>query len=315
MATYKTVTVGPGKTYATLAAALSGEQADLTTGTDRPGDLVIQCYAMSDTTAINTSSYTYTTSASARIIIEAAENHGGAWNTGAYRLSPAASIALKIDGTNGVNHVLLKGIQISAATPSSDGYLINVLSQPAGSTFDMEKCICFQTYAGAGTTANQILRLQDSDTVYKFRNCVFYGTSGSNNVLHGLVVTGSTAAVYFDNCTVDGLDGTALNLTSTAVRLRNTRVTSCTTVKGGTGDLHSASNYNLTDGTAPTNWGANSIDSTDTPTIDYVDDSNATLTSRDYHLGATDSGIGAGVDLSSDGDNPFSDDIDGETRG
>jgi hypothetical protein len=181
----------------------------------------------------------------------------------------------------------------------------------------LSKCIFMLDHPDTEAMAETFIHFLDGSPVYKFRNCLFYGM-GNATAATAFYFDASTAVVYFDNCTIDGFTY-GFKLDGTGVRVRNTRVTNCTGVIDSTGastSFHADSDYNLTDASAPTNWGANSLDSTDTPTIDYVDDSNATLTSRDYHINSTsDSGYQAGTDLSSDGNNPFTDDIDGDTRG
>jgi hypothetical protein len=56
----KTVTVGPGKTYATLQAAITGEVSANANLVTMGGILNIVLYAFKDTTAVNVTGFTVT---------------------------------------------------------------------------------------------------------------------------------------------------------------------------------------------------------------------------------------------------------------
>lgn len=308
MATWKTVTVASsGGDYTSLSAALAAEAIAL--DTQNLGDLVVSCENFSDTTAVDTTGQSWGTNSANTVIIQMADNHNGKWSTSAYRLEVTGTCFRNVT----IDDLGIVGIQVREHGTASNSRCIHYQGGLGTGIQKLQKFILIQDHQDAADNV-ALIEIDDSSPVYKFSNGIAYGDISGSSSLTGLKVDASTAVVYCDNVTIDAVD-TGLNLSSPNVRFRNGRITSATNVKTGGSNLHSASNFNLTDGAAPTNWGANSIDSGDAPTIGYVDDSNATMTSRDYHLTAiSDSGHEAGTDLSGDANNPFSDDIDGTTR-
>ena len=311
----KTVTVGPAQTYASLNAALAGEIADLTDAayfSGGPGRLIIDCYDFEDTTVVNQGVSGWTTSDSYYVLIRAVDDHAGKYSTSSYRLSVGVSVgvACQIDQTT-LEHIHFQGIQIYHPSNVTNSQAIRTAGAPTTGWFKFEKCIVI-----LGDDVDDALvgiRLTEINTTYYIWNTLVYG-AGGNATSAGIQMINSSAT-YIYNCTIDDI-ATGLDLAAGAsVRLKNTRITNVTTISDQ--GLHADSDYNLTDGDASSinNWGANSIDSGDTPTISYVDDDNANLLLRDYHIEAGDTGVGAAADLSGDADNPFTDDIDGETRG
>lgn len=306
-----------GGDYASLDAAFAANEGlDLTVdnGSGVPGNLIFECHNFADTTqVVYISGTAITTSATYKVIVRAADDHQGKWSTSVYRLVQDSSLLYLMNlSQQYVENIRFEGIQFYQKSTSNNASTLRSAGAPTvGSTFEMDKCIIVNE--DHASYAHRALRFEENNCDYYVSNCALY-CNGANAASVGLLVTGNAVNVYFYNCTVDGFEtpiSGSTNLNNT--RLKNTRVTDCTTVASHS--IHADSDYNLTDNsTVPTNWGTNSIDGTDTPTIDYVDDSNATLTSRDYHLGATDDGIGAGTDLSADTDLSFTDDIDGDTR-
>jgi len=296
MATWKTVTVGTTGTYATLNAAQAAEATDLTA---QSGDLVISCQSFEDTTQCVFGSTAWDTDPTHRVIVRAVDNHLGKWSTSAYRMVGNDSRIIN----QAVNYIFLDGIQcnLTGAGINGVGYLADSSLGAAGET-EIDKLIV----AGV-PSATQPDGVWNSEPLHdiKIRNSIIYGLQ------NGIGNTGTGSKIIAENITVDDcLNGVFDSYGSH--KLTNCRITNCADAKDGGGTLDAASDYNLTNstGAAPTNWGSNSISSTDSPTINYVT-STGTLTARDYHILAGDSGIGAGVNLSTS----FTDDIDGDTRG
>lgn len=311
MATWKTVTVASGGgDYTSLSAALAAEATDVTA---QVGDLIISCENFSDTTVVNTSGQLWTTNATHRVLIQIADNHNLTWSASVYRLETTQTCI-----TNStIDHLEISGIQCREHGTINGERVLHMNVGLDSGTFKLEKFILISDHNDA-TDSTNIVELDDNSQTYKLSNGVMYADqSGSSNV-NGINVGGITAAanVWIDNVTIDSVDnGLALGSGSGNIRARNTRITSVNVAVSGGSTLHADSDFNLTDNSAPTNWGANSIDSGDAPAIGYVDDSNATMTSRDYHMSVdTDSGHETGTDLSGDANNPFSDDGAGTTR-
>jgi len=296
MATWKTVTVGTTGTYATLNAAQAAEATDLTA---QSGDIVFSCQAFEDTTQAVFASTAWDSDATHRVVIQAADDHGGKWSTSAYRMVGATSRIVN----QAVNYMKLEGIQINmtGTGTNAQGYLADTPLDAVGET-EIDKLIVMGV--PSATQPDGVWNGEPLHDIH-IRNSIIYGLQ------IGIGNAGTGSKIYADNITVDDcLIGVYDSYGSH--RLRNCRVTNCPTILTGGGTLDSGSDYNLTNstGAVPTNWGSNSISSTDSPTINYVT-STGTLTARDYHIVAGDSGIGAGVNLSTS----FTDDIDGETRG
>jgi len=292
-----------GGDYASLNAAFAGlNGVDLTTdnGSGNPGNIYLDCYNFEDTTACSISA-TITTSATYRVIVRAVDDHGGVWSTSCYRLvNSAATIT-----NNSVNYLMLDGIQcnLTSAGSNASGYQSGTSLDAVGQT-EIDKLIVM----GPSSKPAAPDGIWNSEPLHDIwvRNSLLYGLQ------NGIGNAGTGAKIIAENVTIDDCYQGVYNSYG-GHKLTNVRVTNCTVVCSTVSNIDSASDYNLTDGDASgvTYWGTNSIDSSDTPTIDYVDDTNATLASRDYHLNSTaDSGYGAGTDLSG----TFTDDIDGETR-
>jgi hypothetical protein len=319
MATWKTVTVNPsGGDYVSLNAALAGEATDVTA---QSGDLVISCENFEDTTEVAWPSG-FTSDETHRVVITAADDHGGKWSTSAYRLNVEGTVddgCFRYNQSSDSNYIVFQGIQFREYG-SVDGVHGLRLQTGAATTVKLDKCILIGDHADADTLVRGI-RTDDNDFRLIMSNTLIYGWND------GLLLTQSTTGgdhiIY--NCTIDGAGRYGLfykGFAAGAIKVKNTRFTNHGTAflyeqNSGFDAFDSTSDYNLTDDVASsiTNWGSNSIDSGDTPTIAYIDDTNSTLTARDYHLDTGDSGIGAGQDLSSDPDLPVTDDIDGDTRG
>ena len=300
--------------YASINAMFAGEDGLDCTATGIEGDLVVQLEDFEDTTPVlYVSGSGITTDATYGVRFVMVDDPGGKWSTSAYRLVVTGGSDPAAFGyfANLAEHLHIEGIQIFfESDDTTPGGIVVAGSPGTGSIFELDKGIILLDDNASDKLAG--IRTTEANVDHYVRNTVIY-SNGANAASSGIRMAASGASLWLYNVTIDDI-GIGMELDSAdKVRAKNTRITNVTTVADA--QLHSDSDHNLTDGTAPTNWGASSLDSTDTPTIDYVDDTNATLTSRDYHLGATDSGIGAGTDLSSDGDMSFTDDIDGDTRG
>lgn len=309
-----------GGDYTSLNDGLAACASDITTncvGTGGPGILTFNCQNFSDAVEVAFPAG-YTSSATYPIVIQATNSHGGKWSTSAYRLNVQGTVddgCFRINQAATVNYIKFIGIQFREYGTTNYTYGIRLQSATAGSVVELDKCILVGDHGDADEFVYGIYQGTANIKVLA-RNTLIYGWQKGWQA----VWVSGTNRMY--GCTIDDCgSGIFYSQTNNAgITLIGTRITGCTNAiyKGSTGNaLSSTSDYNLSDAdmSAVVNWGANSIDSGDTPTINYVDDSNATKTSRDYHLASGDSGIGAGTDLSSDPNMPFSDDIDGETRG
>lgn len=312
----RTVTVkSSGGTYLSLNAAYAGEDGyDCVTNA---GDLIIECYNFEDTVPVNSLDVSgIVTSATYKIIVRAMDSAAQPLSLSAYHLHVSGSNRLFREQNN-IEYMDFENVQFwyEGVSGSLAGFRQD--SGATGGEWNFKDCVfCFE-YGDAEVWTGGGFRFTDNDVAMKFQNCIVYGDGVATSSI-GIWADGSGIDIWFDGGIIDGFTN-AFKLDSLGVRVRNTKITNCTNiidVGGVQSDFHSDSDYNLTDlNTVPTNWGANSIDGTDTPTIDYTDPSNATYESRDFHTDSdSDSGVGAGTNLSGDGDNPYSNDFDGNTR-
>ena len=303
-----------GDEYASINAMFAGEDGLDCTATGIEGDLVVQLEAFEDTTPVlYVSGSGITTDATYGVRFVMMDDPGGKWSTSAYRLVVTGGSDPAAFGyfANLVEHLHIEGIQIYfESDDTTPGGIVVAGSPGAGSIFELDKGIILLDDNVTDKLAG--IRTTEANVDHYVRNTVIY-SNGANAASVGIRSAAASIDLWVYNVTIDDV-GIGFELDSIdRVRAKNCRITNVVTPSDTA--LHTDSNNNITDGAAPTNWGAASLDSTDTPTIDYVDDSHATLTSRDYHLASTsDDGYDLGQNLSADGDMPFEDDIDGNTR-
>lgn len=290
-----------GGDYTSLNAALSGMSGDLTSncgGTGTAGILTIECYAMSDTTAVDTGTgYTTSSSYYINITVPTAERHDGKWNTSKYRLEISSNAPGIYAQANDIN---ITGLQISH---SYDGYqqCIVCFGESSGtSTYFIDKCIIkgLDDYSGGIT----ITGYADNATI---RNSVIYKPSSVGQSLGDEGVLIETGSITIQNCTIfnfnDGveLDGGSATITNCAVF--------------GNGD-----DFDI-DGTATISYcasddgdGTNAVNISPGATeADDWADAFVDYANGDFHIKDTDSVLyNAGTDLSG----TFTNDIDGDTR-
>ena len=271
----KTVTVkASAGDYTTLNTALSGESADLVTGTCI---LTIDCYNIADTTAVDTGTG-YTVSSSYYINIVAHDSHGGKYSTEAYRLLFTGTAHWQHAFNINESYTRVTGIQISVedtsyanygifgAYGSANFYLDKIIVRRVGGAFSYDTGISFDVGAHATVT---------NSLVYGFNGSIGYGVANSEGLAN---------LKLYNTTIVDCDTGVAQALTST-IEAKNVGCSNCTTAFTGAG---------ITQTTC----------SSTTPTF-------VNAGAKDYHLASNDTTwINQGTDLSA----TFTTDIDGTTR-
>ena len=322
MATLTTVTVkSAGGTYLTLDAAFAGEAADITAATGSDEIIRIDCYPFEDTKDCIIDDTAWVTSPTNYVELRFVDGAGvplyvGAWSTSAYRLVATSEVF----ENNQVDHLW-----------HTEGTFQIMDNQGTGtSTFGIMKCSAassgWNRFDGGGIliadhnsgTAVRGFKI-DSGADCRWRNWIGYGGNNEGVFSPAIDVPAGSAGptLTFENCTFDDWSevefvadaGTTLILTN----CRATGIPGDLATAGQPDRMDPTSDFNITDAETANeaNWGTNSLNSSDTPTIDYVDDTNADLTLRDYRLNsASDSGYQAGTDLSGS----FTVDIEDTTR-
>lgn len=279
-------TAGANRAYATLNEALDAQQRDLVTA-DEEAEFI--CSGSADDTTPPTISSTWICDSTHRIIIRAAANHGGKWNTSTYRLVATGVTGVWCTAPTSTNvvHVEWWGIQFSMAVSNGSGsrsmFELAATSQAAGTTYRFTKCIMRQinnpSYTGA---TSRFFRTSDSDPENRWSHCLFYDFQGSALSWNSSVVARILNCTFINCSTPIGANG-SVQIVRNCLFKGNTSIASAT--------LHSSSNYNSADNASgPTNYGANSRLS---QTFTFVDESN-----KDFHLASSDAGAqGFGEDL------------------
>jgi len=324
MATLRTVTVkASGGDYTSLKDAIGMEAIDITAATGSDEIVRIDCYPFEDTTNVVTVGMPeWTTSPTNYVELRFVDGAGvplyvGKWSTSAYRLV----------GTNGVfqnnqiNHLWhTEGtfqVMDNLGTSTSTGGVFKCTVDAAGgwNRFDGGGILIVNHNSGTAWRGFKIDRGMDC----RWRNWIGYGGNNEGVFSPAIDVPAGSGAptLTFENCTFDDWSevefiadaGTTLILTN----CRATGIPGDLATAGQPDRMDPSSDFNITDAETANevNWGTNSLNSSDTPTIDYVDDTNADLTLRDYRLNsASDSGYQAGTDLSGS----FTVDIEDSTR-
>lgn len=299
MATTRTRTVkSSGGDYTSLSAWESGEQADLVTLDEIR---VAECYAMSDTTAVDINGWTTDATRYIKITVPQAERHNGKWNTAKYRLevSAADNSVLWVQE----DFVRLEGLQVYNTSTGLYPGGVTVNATGATSTIYISHCIA---RSAVGTTYRQYGFTLKAATVYIW-NCLAYDWLGSTDSVgfRQNLLSGGTAYCY--NCTAHSCDRGFENGDNGAdMIVKNCLAAGCSDGFIAGWAWPSGCDYNASDlaSDAP---GTNSRNS---QTFTFVDAAN-----DDFHLASTDAGAkDYGTDLSADANLAFSTDIDGQTR-
>ena len=310
MPTTTTVTVkSSGGDYTSLNAALAGEAADITSATGSDEIIRIDCYPMEDTTKVSSGPLTsgWKTSAANYVELRFVDSGGNpvytsTWSTSLYRLN--------VNTTNGtVFYLPHTGLQHLHHTAGTFQVRATGTSQDFSGIFELhndgDSDDGYAYFDGGGILVDELdddveswraFKYDQSGTV-RLRNWIAYcKNTGQSHAALNVPFNGGT--IICESCTFDGYRYGILNQNAAnTVTCTNTRFTNIqfdvlpTWADDGTND----GSYNLTDSDSPPSAWTNSITQADTPTISYLDDSNATMTSRDYRINSSDSGYEAGT--------------------
>lgn len=305
MPTTRTVTVKPsGGDYSSLSAAEAGEQGNLVT-LDRY--LVIECYAMNDSTACAFAGWTTDATRYISVIVPTAERHGGKYNTSKYYHSGGVEVS-----TNAINieFIGLQFIRSGIVNQEASGILIGTASSGA-ITVRVDKCL-FSVNGTGGSGGYYGISISDGNVVdtVTVTNCVFqdcyntdYPTSGGAGAglktiyCYQLYLYNNT--FYKNSSNVYWSDHASFTITAK----NNLAAASRATNSDFVGTYDTASHNASSDGTAP------GTSSRTNQTFTFV----STSGTYDLHLQSSDAGA-KDYGVSDPGSGLYSDDIDGNTR-
>jgi len=290
---------GTGTDYTSLSAWEAGEEKDLQQA-DEIAVAKCRCSSGSADTDPITIDGSWNPDATRYIKIwtDPSENyrHDGKWNDSKYRLVATATHLLRIYEA----YTRIEGLQVyntNTSTLAKDG--IKVTPSNNSDEVTISHCII----RGNNPTGDAYGRgIYESQATLKAYNNIIYDWGQGTTEARGIYFYGVSTNAYIYNNTIHNCYY-GLNRRHGTVVAKNNITQDCT--DGFYGDFDGSSDYNVSDisGDAP---GANSK----TCTVSFVDEAN-----DDFHLASSDTcAKDAGVDLSSDPNLAFNDDIDGETR-
>lgn len=308
---WKCITVKPsGGDYTDLDTALAAEEQDLTL---QVGGLKFLLGDYEETNDVDIDGSVWKMDFDHQIHIVAESNHNGVWNTGTFRQSSSSAGSLLFIHPTDSCFVTIDGVQLVKTGSGAAGTIVRIGSDAGAGEVRIRKSILVDDRDSTSGTAYGI-RNQEVNINLFVGNVMLIGNKSSNNIaISNTVPASNNEDAFFHNVTIDDwVTGLALSSSGfDRTRCRNTRITNVTNVFTGTDDLRVGSDNNLTDNaTVPTNWGSNSFDSSDSPTIDYVDDTSSTRTDRDLLLASSsDTGFETGQDASVHNSLPITHDI------
>ena len=301
-------TSGATAAYASLSAALTAQARNLVTADEIA--LFLCSGSAADTTAVLTGVWAGFVCDATRYVEvrpNTGQEHGGAWNTGVYRLETTDSSALGLPAAAGAMfHVRVSGLQIRviATTGTTSRRCFNgPVGISVSSILDVKDCVLRCSKSGGTATSHSAVILSDTQwaTVLWRNNLILLdGTDVGQGVKRDAGIN-----MYVHNCAVVGASVAyedSLNNAAGTLQIKNSWAYQCTTFSAGAGVENG--DYNSTDLAAATGGANDRVNQTFT----FVNEAGG-----DYQLASTDTAArGHGVDLSADPNAPVTTDINGD---
>ncbi len=287
--------------YVSLNEWESSEQTDLTSDTTKHTVYCKSSAGTADTTAVNVVGWT--TSASYDIFIVGADDFAGVWDTDKYRVSITDNRAIGISE----EFITIRNLQFNIISDGSEAEGVETASVASGGLQKVEQCL-FKGTILSGTQEIMGIRCTDNDTTLYASNNIIYDMANSTLLCYGIYGgNGDNHRIY--NNTIVGCYS-AVRVGGSGVDLKNNLVDN---------SLHATNTWIGTFANAYNNKWDNadtlSVSGTDTDNVGSLTFTFEDADNDDFHLSLNDaSAIGQGIDLSSDGDYPITEDIDGNTR-
>jgi hypothetical protein len=204
MSTIVSRTVGPGGDYTTLSAFEAGEQRDLVTLNEVSQ---ARCLNFADTSLCTWAGWA--TDATRHILVEAANDHGGAWNTSSYRRTGTSITAIESVGEDALV-IRWRGIQWQNSNAGGNsGYFYTCLNVTNRLNLDLEIDRCIFRRDSAFTDVNTSSTALRLDLVglseVKVSNCLFTGPSNQQVGITRHTAASGTYRLY--NLTMAGAHG------------------------------------------------------------------------------------------------------------
>jgi hypothetical protein len=304
----KTITVGPGKTYASLQQALSDEKVYNPDLVAMGGILNIVLYAFADTSSVSVSGFTTDATHYINIYTDTTARHAGVWNSNKYTLT-RTSLGTVITVTT--PYTRITGLQISSS-PNSNSSLdssgIKADASPMTAVSNIIRCT-------SPTRTQMTHGIETTDTAaggtHHIYNNIIYGFSTSNAFSGGITCQDKNPSYIYNNTICDCKVGIRLSATDSPYGYAiNNLIYNCPTPFNNGSAATSVCGYNATDGAS---WGTNYDGFTGDRLSQIFSFVNTGV--FNYLLTTIDTGaLTYGADLSADAYCPFDVDILGTTR-
>lgn len=218
-------TVGPGKDYASLSAALIAEATDLVAADQI---LILECYSFTDTTNALVTGFTTDPTHYLQIRTPLSERFTTpAWDTTKYVLQPVTSVgtpyALRINNA----YVRIEGLQINCdPTSTASGGSVIVAPSTLSSDVRIERCL-IQNSIGFSALAGNGINLSTIATIRVSNNAIW-------NCAIGIISSAAIAGIIAQNTVVaNAVNGIVTGGASTP----NLRIVNCYAGGNATTDL------------------------------------------------------------------------------
>jgi hypothetical protein len=308
----KTVTVGPGKTYASLQAAITGEVAANANLVTMNGILNIELYAFADTTPATVTGFTVDATRYVNIYTDPTARHVGVWDAAKYTLTRTTNgVAFTVN----TSYTRVMGLQISSSpstNTSTDSSGVNIATSDTLAVTAAYNIIrCTQPTFGQqswGIETNG----WNTGGAHKIYNNIIYGFSTTAAGTGGILIQDVTASYVYNN-TICGCK-TAIRITpgvsTPYIYAINNIIYNCTTLFNSDVTITSASGYNATEAAS---WGTGYAGFTGdrlSQTFSFVNAGGS-----NFLLKVTDTGAYKfGTNLSANAGCPFNMDVTGTSR-
>lgn len=273
--------------YTSLSSWEAGQQKTISSGNRE----IAECYAFSDTTALDISGWT--TASDASIVIRAAtgQGHDGTWGTG-YRIVSSGGSGFGVLGIL-EGYVTLERISVT----STDGVATAIAATGASGVVTISGCL----FKGNRDTSFGAFAIGEG--VVNLINTVVLN-NGNISAIYIYQDGSSAPTAYIYNCAAIAQAGLGYNRAAGTVTIKNSYGRSTGTVYSGT----------ITCTTCAHSTSETKTGSTASVAYSTANFTNVTSTTEDLKLVSGSALINAGTDLSGDANYAFSTDFDGTTR-
>ncbi|KKP84689.1 MAG: hypothetical protein UR83_C0015G0007 [Candidatus Moranbacteria bacterium GW2011_GWF2_35_54] len=227
------------------------------------------------------------------------QRHSGKWDDGKYKINVDSNQVIK----NNTDYVIYDGLQLYNTRVVAN-YAMGIWSTTANGGATVSNCIIKGTSSDSGTYNTALLYFDSTGVNSAWNNILYNSNNNSGAATRGVGIwIGSNITLYAYNNTVYNCNSGYLRTLGTFVS-KNNIVQNCT--DGFNGTFNASSDYNISDLVGDTTGGTHDKQAT----VSFLDAVN-----KNFCLSSDDTAAkGAGINLSTDSNLSFTDDIRGQSR-